>query len=118
MMQGPVHRDMRLVQWKKKLPKQLSELQNGTQKIVDSSIQITGTTSDKEIRFIGIDQLGVRFLESNLVFYDNNRFTLTVPLILENTDTRTINGLLTLGSNDRDPCYVVQVVTKPATNHD
>ena len=71
----------------------------------------------KQIGFIGIDQDGVRFLQSNLVLLDNNRFVLTIPIALENTDVRTINGLLTLGSNTSDPCYVVQVVTKPVTKH-
>jgi DsbC/DsbD-like thiol-disulfide interchange protein len=116
--QGPTHRDMRLQQWQRLLPKQLAELQNATQQIVDTSIEITGTTPQKQIGFIGIDQTGVRFLQRKLVFSDNNRFTLTIPLELENTDVRTINGLLTFGSNTSDPSFVVQVVTKPVTKHD
>jgi len=117
-MQGPTHRDMRLAQWKRLLPKQLSELQNATQQIIDTRIQITGTTPQKQIGFIGVEQEGVRFLQTDLVLSGNNRFTLTIPLTLENTDVRTINGLLTLGSNTSDPSYVVQVVTKPVTKHD
>jgi DsbC/DsbD-like thiol-disulfide interchange protein len=115
--QGPTHRDMRLAQWQRLLPKQLAELPNATQQILENSIQITGTTPQKQIGFIGIDQDGVRFLQSNLVLLDNNRFVLTIPITPENTDVRTINGLLTLGSNTSDPCYVVQVVTKPVTKH-
>ena len=116
--QGPAHRDMRLQRWQRLLPKQLVELQNATQQIVGTSIVITGSTPQQQIGFIGVDRVGVAFLQRKLVFLDDNHFALTVPLKLENTDVRMIEGLLTLGSNTNDPSYVVQVVTKPVTKHD
>ena len=119
-MVGPLHRDMQLVRWKKLLPKKISELKDAKQVLRGNTIQITGTTTKKQVSFIGVEQLGVRFLDSDVKYLKDNRFVLTVPMELDfsvaNVDSIQIEGLLLVGSNDNDPCYVVQVVAKPDTN--
>tara|TARA_B100000959_G_scaffold286831_1_gene367537 strand:- start:3171 stop:3989 length:819 start_codon:yes stop_codon:yes gene_type:complete len=117
---GPPHRDMQLVRWKKLLPKNISELKEAKTVLRGNTIQITGTTTKKQISFIGIEQPGVRFLESPVQYTDNDHFVLTVTMELDflaaNTDSIPIEGLLLVGSNDNDPCYVVQDVAKLVTN--
>ncbi len=116
---GPAHRDMRLVKWKQRLPKKLDDLKDAKVIFEKSKIQISGVTTEDKIQFVGLNQLGVRFLDSEVVFFEQNKFTLTVPLELDfsltDMGTFAINGLLLIGGNDTDPCYVVQIVANPDT---
>lgn len=118
-IQGPLHRDMRLKRWKNLLPKKLSELSKATQLVSNNQIEITGTTSETTIIFIGVEQRGVRFLGTNQLRLEKDQFVLTIPIELDyaaaSADSFTIEGLLLLGGNECDPCYVVQVVAKPDT---
>lgn len=118
-IQGPLHRDMRLKRWKNILPKELSELSKATQLVSNNKIEITGTTSETTISFIGVEQRGVRFLGTNQLRLEKDQFVLTIPIELDyaaaSADSFTIEGLLLLGGNESDPCYVVQVVAKPDT---
>ncbi len=117
--QGPLHRDMRLKRWKNLLPKELSELSKATQLVSNNKIEITGTTSETTISFIGVEQRGVRFLGTNQLRLEKDQFVLTIPIELDyaaaSAGSFTIEGLLLLGGNEYDPCYVVQVVAKPDT---
>jgi DsbC/DsbD-like thiol-disulfide interchange protein len=118
-IQGPLHRDMRLKRWKNILPKELSELSKATQLVSNNKIEITGTTSETTISFIGVEQRGVRFLGTNQLRLEKDQFVLTIPIELDyaaaSADSFTIEGLLLLGGNESDPCYVVQVVAKSDT---
>jgi DsbC/DsbD-like thiol-disulfide interchange protein len=118
-IQGPLHRDMRLKRWKNLLPKELSELSNATQLVSNNKIEITGTTSETTISFIGVEQRGVHFLGTNQLRLEKDQFVLTIPIELDyaaaSADSFTIEGLLLLGGNESDPCYVVQVVAKSDT---
>ena len=111
--EGPQHKDMRLSQWKNRLPAPLGTLKDGTCRIEGSSLIISGTSGDHPVSFIGVERLGVRFKNHSFSVGDEGEFNLTVPLTLDfsatDTDTIMVEGLLLMGRNPHGPSYVICV---------
>ena len=115
-VEGPQHKDMRLSQWKKRLPSPLDTLKEGSCRIEGSSLIISGNSDDQPVSFIGVEKPGVRFQTPSFSAGDEGEFILTVPLTLDfsaaDTENIVVEGLLLLGSNSHGPSYVVRVCAK------
>lgn len=118
--EGPQHKDMRLSQWKNRLPVSLDTLKEADSHIDGSSFIISGISGDNPISFIGVERRGVRFKNHSISVGDKGKFNLTVPLILDfsatSTDTIVVEGLLLMGRNSHDPSYVVRVIANAPPN--
>jgi DsbC/DsbD-like thiol-disulfide interchange protein len=112
-VEGPQHKDLRLSQWKKRLPSPIDTLKEGSCRIEGSSLVISGNSGDHPVSFIGVEKPGVRFQNPSVSVGDEGKFTLTVPLALDFSATDTeiivVEGLLLTGRNPHGPSYVVRV---------
>ncbi len=111
--QGPLHKDLQLVNWLKALPKPLEDLESGEAILSGDTLHITGEEAMRPIQFIGVEQQGVRFLPAETPFVQNGHFRLPVPMLLDISslkgDDIVIEGLLLFGRNSDDPSYVVKL---------
>ena len=118
---GPKHKDMQLSRWFSALPIPLEDLQGGKCSLVGSTLHISGETSLRPIRFIGVEQPGVRFGNPSDILVEQDSFRLPVPVLLNVTNTPhktiTIEGLLMLGRKNTDASYVVRIEVDTSHNH-
>lgn len=117
--QGPPNKDMQLVRWRTSLPLPLEDLEGGECRFGGMQINVTGETEMRPIRFIGVEQRGVRFGFPQELVTEGDSFRLPIPVQLDfsavDGDTIEIEGLLLFGRNTTDPSYVVQL-TIPNSN--
>jgi len=111
--EGPIRKSKSLQRWKENLPRPLSDLEDGRARVVGNLLKITGTSSVRQIGFLGIEKKGVRFTKANMPEFNGDTFTISVPMLLDADnaldDTLEIVGLLTLGRNMSDPSYTVML---------
>jgi DsbC/DsbD-like thiol-disulfide interchange protein len=109
---GPTHRDRQLSRWALAIPHQLSDLEQGEVSIVGNTLSISGDTTLRPIRFIGIEKIGVRFGIPEQIIVSGTKFRLPIPLFIDTKaikgDEIIIEGLLMFGRNSSEPAYVVQ----------
>ncbi|MEE2912961.1 MAG: protein-disulfide reductase DsbD domain-containing protein, partial [Planctomycetota bacterium] len=114
---GPLHKDLRLSKWQKRLPKELNLLKEGSCRIVESDLMISGVVGDQAVTFIGVERRGVRFKGQISTTSTEGKFTLTVPLVLEYSpiipEAIEVEGLLLLGSNPDGDSYVIRATAEP-----
>jgi hypothetical protein len=81
---------------------------------------ITGETDLRPIRFIGVEQRGVRFGAPEELVTEGEFFRLPVPIHLDfsamKREAIEVEGLLLFGRKSTDPSYVVQF-TVPHSNY-
>jgi DsbC/DsbD-like thiol-disulfide interchange protein len=118
--QGPPNKDMQVVRWRKSLPLPLDDLQGGESHFSGTGLNITGETQMRPIRFIGIEQQGVRFGDPQKPVLEGEYFRLPIPMHLDflafESDTIEVEGLLLFGRKSTDPCYVVQFTVHNSNN--
>jgi DsbC/DsbD-like thiol-disulfide interchange protein len=109
---GPQHKDMRLSQWKKRLPRPLKDLKDGNCRIEGNVLIISGWSDGQVVSFIGLEQRGIRFNNHTTDVTNEGKFSLNVLLALDFSATDKeiieVEGLLLLGRNSNDPSYVVR----------
>ena len=114
---GARHRDLSLVRWQKLLPKSISDLENGSCQIDGSVLNISGSTSERVVTFIGVERKGVRFKKAKSTPVEGESFSVQVPLVLDFSvvggKSLEVEGLLLMGRNGGDPSYVVRIITNP-----
>ena len=117
--EGPIRKSKSIQRWQESLPHPLSELENGSVRIVGNFLKITGTTKYRHVGFLGIEKSGVRFTNTNTLEIIGDSFTISVPVNLDPSnatdDTFEIAGLLTLGRNLVDPSYTVTLIVEQNT---
>jgi len=118
--QGPPNKDMQLVRWRKSLPLPLDDLERGESHFGGMQITITGETVLRPIRFIGVEQRGIRFGAPEELVTKGDFFRLPIPIYLDcsaiDGESIEVEGLLLFGRKSTDPSYVVQL-TVPNTNN-
>jgi len=119
--EGPIRKSKSLQRWQESLPRPLSNLENGSVRIVGNLLKITGTTTVHQIGFLGIEKSGVRFTGTNTCEFSGDSFTISVPMTLDSfnatDDTLEIVGLLTLGRSALDPSYTVTLIVEQNATH-
>jgi DsbC/DsbD-like thiol-disulfide interchange protein len=117
--QGPLNKDMQLSRWAKSLPRQLSDLKDGLVSMTGTTLVISGNTNKRPLFFIGIEHKYVRFDKAEQPIIDGNAFRLRVPIRVDTYELGDnpviVDGLLLLGRNPEDPCFIIHTEAKPYT---
>ena len=118
--QGPLHRDMQLSRWFAALPAPLDDLEEGGSVLSGNTLFISGESAKRPIRFIGIEQKGVRFGNQEQLVSNGNSFRIPIPIYLDFSaiegDKLIVEGILMFGRKSDDPSYVVQLIVDSSSN--
>lgn len=112
--EGPLRRSKSLANWRSRLPKPLEELKEGRARLTGNILRITGNTTFRHLGFVGIDHRGVRFMDADMPTFEDETFTLQVPVNLTpanaDGDQFVLEGLLTLGRKSTDPSFLIRII--------
>lgn len=112
--EGPQRRSKSLANWRSRLPKPLEELKGGRARLTGNILRITGNTTFRHLGFVGIDHHGVRFMDADMPTFEDDLFTLQVPVKLTPANAEgnqfVLEGLLTLGRKVTDPSFLIRII--------
>ena len=108
---GPPSKDKNLIDWKTALPQAIENLEQGGVYISGNTMFISGESTLRPLRFIGIESKGVQYGSSSRPIVENNKFRLPIAIDLDfyqGSDGKlTIEGILLLGRKNNDPSYYI-----------
>ncbi len=114
--QGPLNRDMQLSRWMKSLPRECTDLEEGSVSVMRTTLVVSGKSTIRPVLFIGIENKFVRFGKAERVNMDGDMFRLHIPIHIDTPElgnkTAIVEGLLMLGRDSDDPCYTIHTEIK------
>ena len=111
---------MQLSRWLAALPTPLDDLEEGGSVLSGNTLFIYGESAKRPIRFIGIEQKGVRFGHQEQLVSNDNSFRILIPIYLDFSaiegSVLIVEGILMFGRKSDDPSYVVQLIVDSSSN--